>query len=184
MHLGHLIVSRAAAETLQLGGVALLPASQSPHKSALKAQTPAHHRLRMLELAVAGDAFFGIRTLELERPAPSYSYDTVQQLFQQGVSTVHWLIGADQVQRLPAWHRATELVQCVEFHIAARPGWSFDFDELPEAFRQLRHKVVQTPTVDLSSTAIRERVRSGRSIRYMVPESVAAYIAEHELYRE
>lgn len=137
----------------------------------------------MLRAAVGQDPFFGILTIELERPPPSYSYDTAEALFQDGWSEINWLVGADQLMSLPRWHRAAELVQRVKFVVAARPGWKIDFDSLPASFRDLRHNLVVTPEVDISATDIRRRVREGRSIRGLVPDAVEKYIADHGLYR-
>lgn len=96
---------------------------------------------------------------------------------------MRWLIGADQVARLPQWHRAAELVQLVSFAIAARPGFTFDFDALPSPFCDLRHNVVEAPLIAISATEIRERVREGKSIRYLVPPGVEDYISRNGLYK-
>lgn len=95
-----------------------------------------------------------------------------------------WLIGADQLMRLPGWHRAAELVQKVKFVIAARPGFEIQFDALPEPFRNLRNSIVTVPEMQISATDIRDRVRRGLTIRYLVPERVEHYIQQHGLYRE
>lgn len=182
-HVGHLVVARTAAEAIGAPGVTLLPAAQSPHKQGVT--TSAEHRLNMLHAAVEGDPFFEVSTLDLERPSPSYTYDTVQNLFQRGLripNAVDWLIGGDQLMSLPRWHRAAELMQLVRFWVAVRPGSLIDFGALPATFSHLEGRIVQTPHLDISSTDIRDRVRAGKSIRYLVPEGVAEYIKTHDLY--
>lgn len=187
VHHGHLLIARSAAEALGFDRVALIPAAQSPHKLRYTTPSTPSHRQSMLELVCQDDPFFTLLTLELERPPPSYTYDTVHQLFQQGwgnpESSLTWLIGADQLHALPRWHRATELIRLARLAIAARPGWSFDFSSLPPEFHHLEHNIVQAPTIDISSTDIRQRVRAGLSISYLVPPKVEQYIHDHQLYR-
>jgi nicotinate-nucleotide adenylyltransferase len=189
IHCGHLLVARSAAELLGVTQIMLIPCAQSPHKaSGPQADlSQSHHRLAMLEAVAREDPLFKVLSIELDRPPPSYTYETVNQLFQQGWgkpgSDLAWLIGADQLQALPRWHRASELIEQIRFVIAARPGWSFDFNSLPPAFRALEHNVLPIPSIDISATQVRQRVRSGQSIRYLVPAPVERYIQDHQLYK-
>lgn len=183
VHVGHLLVARAAAEAAECNGVTLVPCAQSPHKAGLTNLTPAVHRLAMLRAAVTGNEFFDILTVELQRPTPSFTYDTVEQLFASGWTQVRWLIGADQVLALPKWHRAAELLQRVRWVIAARPGYEIDWEKLPEPYRKLQKSVVKVPQIEISSTVIRQRLANGLNIRYMLPPEVERYIEEHCLYR-
>lgn len=183
VHHGHLIVARAAAEAIGADRVLLIPCAQSPHKTELTTTTPAHHRLEMLRQAVAGDGFFDILSLELERPPPSYSYDTAQQLFAKGYPKLCWLIGADQLLALPRWHRASELIQQVKFVVAARPGFTVESTALPPEFRPICDHLIELPQVDISASEVRRRVAAGKSVRYLVPDSVADYIEQYRLYR-
>jgi nicotinate-nucleotide adenylyltransferase len=171
--------------------VVLIPAAQSPHKQGVTVQSsPAKDRLDLCRAAVAGDRFFGVSTVELDRPPPSYTYDTVKELFQQaGVQTIgkseriRWLIGADQLKSLPRWHRAAELLQSVTFVTAARPGSKIDLEALPEEFRHLAGGIVNTPHLDISATDIRGRVKAGKPTRYLVPAAVEELILQRQLYR-
>jgi nicotinate-nucleotide adenylyltransferase len=183
VHNGHLIVARAAAEKLNCNRVILVPAAQSPHKSQLTSNATPPQRLEMLRLAVAGDSYFDISTAELERPPPSFTVETIEKFLSEGRQDLHWLIGADQLAKLPLWHRAAELVQKVTFVIAARPGHSVNFDALPPEFRNLRNNVVETPVLEISSTHVRQRVRDGKSIRYFVPDAVEGFILANNLYK-
>ena len=183
IHQGHLICVRAAAEALSADRVVLIPNRQSPHKQGLIDLAPAADRLAMCRLAVAGDPLFAVNDLELSRPGPSYTFDTVRTLRRDGWTPIHWLIGADQVPALPQWHEADTLLAEVRFAIMARPGWAFEWAALPERFRSLADAVLPTPLVEISSTDIRRRVQNGRSIRYLTPDAVVEHIATNELYR-
>lgn len=183
VHVGHLVVSRAVAEQLGCSRVVLVPCAQSPHKQGLTQMTPAEHRLAMLQAAVAGDAFFDILTAELERPAPSYTVDTVELLLRQGWQEVHWLIGADQAMNLPRWHRAADLIRLVKFAVACRPGTELRLHTLPPPFDTLVSATVKAPQIEVSSTDIRQRLASGKSVRGLLPDAVEHYARRHSLYR-
>lgn len=183
VHHAHLIVARAAAEQLDADRVLLIPCAQSPLKTQLTSTAPAHHRLEMLRLAVRGDPLFEILAIELQRPPPSYSYDTARQLFELGYPKPYWLIGADQLMALTAWHRAEELVRLVDFVVAPRPGIDLRQLQLPDNLRPAARQLLRLPTFDLSATDIRDRVARHKPIRYLVPDPVADYIHQHGLYR-
>ena len=182
IHHGHLICARVAAEAAGFGHVTLIPNQQSPHKAGVAANVSAADRLTMCRLAVADDAGFAVDDLELARPAPSYTIDTVRQLKFDGDTRIHWLIGADQLAALPHWHRWDELLTEVAFVVMARPGWTTDWASLPPAVQKLRDAVVTTPLVQISSTDVRQRVADGRSVRYWVPPAVEDHIRRHRLY--
>lgn len=183
VHHGHLILARAAAEQLDADRVLFIPCAQSPHKTTLTSTTPAHHRLHMLQLAVAGEPLFEILAIDLERPPPSYSYDTARHLFDLGYPKPCWLIGSDQLLALPNWHRAEELLQLVRFVVAPRPGHDAARHQLPPAFQHLTERILDLPRFDIAASNIRQRVAAGRSVRYLVPDPVLQYIHTHQLYR-
>ena len=137
----------------------------------------------MCRLAVEGDPLFEVSDVEITRTGPTYTLDTVRQLRRLGWDRVTWLIGADMVSILPQWHEPLHLLQEAELLVMARPGWSFDWESLPEPFRVLRQQVVEAPLIDISATTIRRRVAAGMSIRYLTPGPVCDYIAARGLYR-
>jgi nicotinate-nucleotide adenylyltransferase len=137
----------------------------------------------MCRLAVAGIAGFEVSDIELHRPGPSYSIDTVRELIRQGWQNVPWLIGADQALALPTWREPHELMRLAHIVVMARPGWRLDWGALPEEYRFLADRVVSVPSVDISSTEIRRRVAAGLGIDFLTPEPVWRYIVEHGLYR-
>lgn len=190
VHYGHLIVSRHVAEQLDCARVILIPSASPPHKQG-RALAPAGDRLAMCRLVAGLDAQFEVSDWELGQSGPNYTLYTVQQLRAElgADCQLYWLIGMDSLRELPTWHRVRELVDACTIVTTARPGFEApDAAVLARTFnaRQvdllLRH-VVAGPQIDIAGTDIRARVRAGRSIRYLVPESVRAYIEAHGLYR-
>jgi nicotinate-nucleotide adenylyltransferase len=188
IHLGHLIVARAVAEQLNLDRVVLLPSASPPHKTA-NDLLMAEDRARLVRLAIAGDPLFEFDEFDLTRPGPTYTIETIehfQAIYSQ--AELHWIIGADSLLELPTWRQAAELVDACRIVTAARPGHDhFPEEVLRRAFREdqvhrLKTDWLETPRIDISSTQIRERLRHGRSIRYLVPESVERNIAAGKLY--
>lgn len=190
IHHGHLIVARSAAEQLGLPRVVLIPSARPPHKPGDLVIDPAH-RLSMVQAAVAGDPLFAVDDLELHRSGPSYTFDTVGEYRRRmgADAELIWFIGADSLPQLPTWYRVADLVQAVRIVTLSRAGWSppeparLEVAVGPVAARQLLRDCLTTPTVEISATDIRERVRSGRPIINLVPLGVRSYIDAHELYR-
>ncbi len=192
VHNGHLIVARSIAEQLGIDRVTFMPTSLPPHKPAAAA-SPAD-RLEMLRLATSGEGLFDICDMELNRPGPSYTLQTVRDLRTQrgkdmGVSLI---IGADMLRELPRWHQVSKLLESADLIIATRPPLDSQmqrtFVEIAgelgsECTQQLSDAVVKVPLIEISSTEIRRRASSGLSIRYMVAEPVAGYIRDQGLYQ-
>lgn len=184
IHNGHLICARAVAEAAGFDRVVLIPAGQPPHKPRTPDIAPAEHRLEMCRLAAGLESdLFEACDAEVRKTGQSYTIDTVRLLRSQGWEEVHWLIGADMLQILPQWREAEALVREASLVVMARPGWNIDLAALPPAFRVLQHSIVSAPMLDISSSDIRKRLATGRSIRFLVPECVEQYIHAHGLYR-
>jgi nicotinate-nucleotide adenylyltransferase len=183
IHHGHLICARAVAEASGFEKVVLIPSSQPPHKAVNREIAAAEHRLAMCRLAIEGSELFEVDDVELQRPGPSYTIDTVRELRRRGWPEVHWLIGADMVKILPLWHNPDALLAETRFVVMARPGWTFDWDLLPPAYRHLEQQVVTAPLVEIGATDIRKRVADGKSVDYLIPERVDKYIRENQIYR-
>ena len=173
IHHGHLILAREALETLQLEKVIFIPASVSPHKT--QGQTSASSlRLEMLQAAIAGEATFGLDDLELRRPPPSFTIDTIEEIRKREVTAeIFYMIGEDNVQSLQSWHRFKELKQLVQFVVLERT-----------ALKTCHPYPTVCRNVDISGTDIRKRVATGRSIRYLVPSAVEEIIVREQLYKE
>lgn len=178
VHLGHLLVAQSAREEFQLDRIVFLPAAQSPFKPA-STPTPGELRLRLLRLALAGMTETEIDDLELLRGGVSYSIDTARAYAARYPhAELCWLIGADHVVSLPRWRDAEALAALVRFVVIPRPG--SEAPSLPAPFR-LHH--LRGFPLALSSSEIRDRVRSGQPIAHLVPAAVAEAIAAESLYR-
>ena len=190
IHHGHLIIARSVAEQLGLAQVILLPSAQPPHKAA-QVLSPVTHRQAMVAAACADEPLFELDTFDLEREGPSYTVDTVAHFSRRLGAEVElcWIIGADSLAELTLWHRTADLVDSCRIVTARRVGRPApDWDQLRKLLTEaqvekLRAGLVDTPVIDISATDIRQRVRAGRSIRYLVPEAVLSYIDKHQLYR-
>lgn len=182
IHFGHLRCATAVAEAGRFSRVVLIPSAHPPHKPADPALAPATDRMAMCQLAVSGNSLFEVQDRELRRSGPSFTIDTARELRAEGQNPINWLIGADMLRLLPQWHQAEALVREVNFVIVARPGWNFDWNTMPQAFRSLESHVVTAPLIDISATDIRARVRVAQPIDQLVPAPVARYIKDHRLY--
>jgi nicotinate-nucleotide adenylyltransferase len=184
IHVGHLAIAEEAREALSLDLVLFVPAGQPPHKPA-GAVTPVEHRFAMVELAIADNRAFGLSRVEVERPGPSYTIDTVEALARDTDDLV-LILSAETFAELPSWHEPERLFDAARMAVVPREGYPApDPAWLAEAFpgRAERVDYLEGPRLGLSSTAIRARVAAGRSIRYLVPDMVEAYILDKQLYR-
>lgn len=186
IHVGHLHVARQACARLGLDRVVFAPAGQPPHKRD-QALTDAEHRFEMVRLALAGEPCFTISRIDLDRPGPCYSVDTVRLLQEDWgpEARIFFLIGADSLVDLPTWHRPRLLLELCQVVAVGRPGYNVDLARLHRRFAGAPPVVFleHMPEVDVSSTEIRRRVAEGRAIEGLVPPAVAAYIVAHGLYR-
>jgi nicotinate-nucleotide adenylyltransferase len=187
IHLGHLLLAETCREACELDRVLFLPCGKSPHKP-LGAIATSNQRAEMLEFAVAGDPRFGVCRIELERSGPSYTVETLRQLHvEQPDSELFFLMGADSLADLPLWREPQAILELATIIAVNRghrppPDWSSLEGRLGPSVRD-RVRLVTMPAIDLSATEIRERVRSGRSLRFRVPRAVEEYIRQNELYR-
>jgi len=180
VHFGHLMAAEAAREAADLAEVWFVPVRVPPHKPPPEASV--RQRLDMLELAIRGVPHFRVEPIELNRPGPSYTIDTIEALARRYPDRSFWLIvGSDMANDLPGWHRAEELARRVRFIALERPGEPVREKALPETFRD-RLMRAPMPPVGIASAEIRRRVREGCSIRFYVPEPVREYITGNGLY--
>jgi nicotinate-nucleotide adenylyltransferase len=184
IHFGHLAAAEAARTRFRLSRVIFLPNRHPPHKPDYL-PAPPERRCDMVLLATASNPDFAVSRLELDRPGPSYSVDTLAALAQQlGPDTqCHFILGADAVLDLLTWRDPERLAQTCRFLAVSRPG--YDLARLHQALTPdllARTDVLQVPGLDLSSTELRRRAASGESLRYLTPQAVVRYIAHHRLY--
>jgi nicotinate-nucleotide adenylyltransferase len=172
IHHAHLILAREALESLQLTEVIFVLAAQSPHKTESEPAAP-EARWQMLTTALAGEKGFSASRMELDRPPPSYSIDTVEQLRAENpTAEFSFLIGEDNLPKLASWHRFEDLRQMVRFVVLDRSGAAVEYP-----YPVIRRRI------DISATIIRNRVATGQSIRYLVPEAVERIIRRENLYQ-
>jgi len=186
VHHGHLVAAQEAFYQLSLDRVLFAPTGAPPHKPS-RPVTAARHRLRMIELAIGDRPCFGLSHVDIERPGPHYSADTLRLLRDEWPeATLFFIIGADALAEMLAWRQPQRIVELAELAVVQRPGLQPDLACLEAALPGLRDRLhlVEMPLLDISSTDLRQRVREGRPIAYLVPIEVESYIAEHELYLE
>ena len=187
IHTGHLILAEEISEAARLDVVLFVPAFTPPHKANVDLALQ-DHRLRMVELAVADNPRFEASDIELRRGGVSYTIDTILELRRKRpADRLHFIIGADTIPELASWHRIDELVRLVRFLTGSRPGqqprWEPLEAKLPQqAVDEIRGGVIATTPIGISSSAIRHRMREGRTIRYLVPRAVEEYAVRHKLY--
>lgn len=189
VHYGHLVVAEEVCYALNLDEMDFIPAGQPPHKRR-QPITPAADRLAMLALATASNPRFCISEVDIQRPGPSYTVDTLRLLREQwGESAeLYFVIGWDSLEELTTWHDPQGLVAQLDRLVAVhRPG----HQEMPGYREQLeaglpgitqRLLTVPVPQLDISASDLRQRVATGRPIRYQTPDAVVQYIREHNLY--
>ena len=185
IHHAHLAVAEAALDDLQLADVTFIPAGQPPHKTD-RVISPAADRVAMVEVAIADNPGFRLSTIEVERAGPSYTVDTLAALAGAGIERLALIISMDSFLGLPTWHQPERVLSLATLVIAPREG----VDDAPADFLA-RHlpgvdaAVVHLPGphLRLSASEVRGRAAAGRSVRYLVPDAVAAYIGDHALYR-
>jgi nicotinate-nucleotide adenylyltransferase len=183
-HLGHLVCAQEAYLQLQLDRVMLMPARIPPHKP-VEHEPGVAHRLELCRLAVQGDDRFSVSDLELARPGPSYTVDTLEELNSSEPNNELFLIvGGDVAAGLPQWREPERVLGLATLAVARRRGTAWASVE--SALRGLRGgeraRLFRMPQIGVSSTIVRERVRAQQPIRYIVPDQVAEYIARHRLY--
>jgi nicotinate-nucleotide adenylyltransferase len=185
VHFGHLRMAEEARTQADLDRVLFVPTQVSPFK-VNRQVTPGELRLQMLHIAVEDNPAFAVSEVEVARPGPSYTVDTLRLLREQyPTAELFFLTGTDAVRDLPKWRQPEEILSLSRFLVAARPG--VDRAEVLQALPDTwegRVSFIEMPELDISSTYLRERIRDGRSVRYLLPRAVETFIAAHGLYRE
>ena len=185
-HVGHLWLATLAADALGLDRVLFMPASQPPHKRGRRVSSAAD-RLLMTRLAIAGDPLFELCPLEMERPGPSFTVDSVSELLAiyRG-SRLFLLMAADSLSQIDTWREPDRILSLVEWAVGPRPGTPLPARaELRERFGRgaSRIHLLEGPSLGVSASEIRRRVAADLAIRYLVPVAVEELIANRHLYR-
>ncbi|PZD93979.1 nicotinate-nucleotide adenylyltransferase [Paenibacillus sambharensis] len=182
IHNGHLLAAETALDVFGLDEIWFVPAATPPLKSGAPDASD-RMRLDMVRLAAEGHPNFRVLDIELERGGVSYSVDTVAALQERCPDTLlSYIIGGDRIGDLAQWHRVAELAERLEYFIGfSRPGYPADLSALPSPLRD-KVKTADMPQMEISSTAVRLRRAEGRSIRFLVPDSVYEYIMRNDIY--
>ncbi|MEI5905766.1 nicotinate-nucleotide adenylyltransferase [Bacillus spongiae] len=173
-HIGHLVIANEALGQLNLDEIWFMPNGNPPHKE-VKGHISNEQRRKMVELAVQSHPSFYVQPIELEREGKSYTVDTIHLLKEQH-STIdyYFIIGGDMVESLQTWYKIDELMKMVSFVGVNRPGHSI---KTPFSI-----EMIEVPNFEISSSAIRLKCKEGKSIKYLVPDSVMTFIEEEKLY--
>ena len=186
-HLGHLILASEAYAQLGLDRLLWILTPEPPHKRD-QVISPVEHRLAMVQLAIADNPRFELSRVELDRPGPHYTLDTVEAIAEQYPDAdITPVIGEDSLRDLPKWHKPKELLYaCHWVGVMRRPGEEPDLKDLERELPGISSKVhyVDAPLLEIASREIRQRVAMGKPYRYYLPEPVYDYINKHELYRQ
>jgi len=179
VHHGHLVAASEVQNLFSLDEVAFVPSGQ-PWQKAGKLVSPAEHRYLMTVIATASNPHFWVSRVDIDRPGPTYTIDTLRDLAAQHPDAeLFFITGADALEQILSWKDVDELFALAHFVGVTRPGYVLSDDHLPRDAVSL----VEVPAMAISSSACRERVLAGRPVWYLVPDGVVQYIGKHRLYR-
>jgi nicotinate-nucleotide adenylyltransferase len=181
IHVGHLVLAEQVQEKFELERVIFIPSASPPHKTEQKL-SPADYRFEMTKLALEGNPFFFASDIELKREGLSYTVETLKELKElYKDSEIYFLTGSDVLNEITTWKDPEEIYKLAKLVIGIRPGFD-KFD--PEDHFAKRSIIVNITGIDISSTQIREKVKKGESIKYLVPSKVEEYIKKKNLYKK
>ena len=187
LHQGHLIVAEFAAASIELDLVLFTPVVHPPHKDG-SGLLPIEHRLAMIELAIGDNTRFQPSLVDVERPGPHFSVDTVQIIkLTYPDSELYFVMGGDSFKSFVSWHKPEEIVKHCCLAVMRRPSSKPvqpDMHELVMPGLHSRVHMIEAPPIGISSTRIREQLKMGKSVRYLVPNTVADYILDNDLYAD
>ena len=189
IHYGHLLLAEICRESLSLEQVIFIPAATPPHKLDREISSD-KHRLSMVELATSGNLNFKVSSRELDRGGVSYTFQTLEEITsERPEDELYFLMGADSLDDFHTWKNPERICELAIPAVVSRPDSDvIDLEKFApfasaERLEQIKKATVDFPLIDLSSTQIRDNVRSGKSIRYMLPRPVELYISANKLYQ-
>lgn len=184
-HVGHLVLAQNGLVQLELDQVLFVPAGQPPHKPS-QPVTPVHHRLAMVEAALAENPAFRLSRVDVDRSGPHYTVDMLAILTERRAgATWFFLMGGDSLAEFTSWRDPSGILAQARLAVMRRPGWEADLASLEEALPRIGGRLtwLDAPHLAISGTDMRRRVSQGLPIRYLVPAAVEDYVRDHQLYR-
>lgn len=187
VHIAHLAIAERFADVLRLNKCIFIPANISPFKTGSTPDIETYHRINMLKLAIRGNTRFGIDLFEIEHGGVSHTIDTIRHISNSYIGAdLSILIGSDHFKEFEKWKDWQEIVKLTTLCLVARPDIMND-NEISSKIRMISGigrtpQLIEIPGFEVSSTYIREQVKSGNSIRYLVTKKVGDYIKAHSLY--
>lgn len=178
IHYGHLVTAEVVRDSFKLKKVIFVPSYRTPYKGR-KDLAPAFHRYQMVRLAIHDNKYFSLSDIEIRRKGESYTRNTLREFKKKfGEKTkLFFITGADAIRAMPKWKGAEELPSLCEFIAATRPNCT-----LKKFPRRKYIHLIRIPALAISSTEIRERLKKGRTIKYLLPREVEDYIYKHRAY--
>ena len=183
IHHGHLAAAEFVREEFKLDKVLFVPSGKPPHKHKCEIASP-EHRWTMALLATDSNECFSVSSVEIDRGGESYTSDTIVELekIYSARSNCYFITGADAIAEISAWHKSENLPKLAKFIAVSRPGYKLDMSKIDPRFHRGTY-LIEVPALAISSTEIRERIRKGKTIKYLVPEIVEEYIYKNKLYQ-
>ena len=185
-HVGHLILAEAAYGALSLDQVLFVPAAEPPHKHKLPI-TEVKHRVAMVQAAISDNPHFALCDVDMTRPGPHYTVDTLRLMREHFAGAdLYFVLGGDSLRDIATWNEPAGIIAQARLAVMRRPGTTLDLSDLEAALPGVSERIafVDAPVIGISATSLRERLRTGRSVRYQVPDLVERYILAHLLYRD
>ncbi len=185
-HIGHLVIAQEAMTHLKLDQVLFAPTCYPPHKP-IEEVTPIQDRLEMVRLAISSEPRFALSRVDVDRPGPTYTVDTIRLLRREygEAAELYFIMGLDSLANILTWRSPEKLIRLCRLAVFNRPGFSVNLDELEKSLPGIRERTVfiPAPALEVSASDLQRRIKAGEPIRHLVPEAVAAYIKAHNLYR-
>ncbi|WP_138159775.1 nicotinate-nucleotide adenylyltransferase [Peptoniphilus catoniae] len=186
IHYGHLMISEYIRDEMNLDEIIFVPTGSPPHKKDI---LDASIRYEMTKIGILENKYFTVSDIETKKEDTSYSVDTIKEFESILDGDLYFIVGSDTLFQLKTWKRFDELAKRVEFIVAVRPEYmstkilDLELSYLREKYESKIH-LIETPLYEISSTDLRERLSSGKSVKYLIPDKLIKYIEEKGLYKE